>query len=112
MIILFASLYVCTSMLITNSLSHHTTTTTTTTTGVGMEWLMPVALKKLNFIAPGDISHDRKGTRRECELLQDISHDKDVVNELLAVSNLDLDLYAYAIQVACVQYYKDVSNMK
>ena len=77
---------------------------------LGMEWMMPEMLKVLNLTGLGGISGDRKGTHVSCALLEGISHDKALIEVLLAVSNLDFELYAYAMQVACVQYFRAVSG--
>lgn len=71
--------------------------------------MLPEALRQLRFPHPGDVSASRRGTRHTCALMEDIAHDKITIETLLAVSNLDFDLYAHAIEVACVQYYRLVS---
>ena len=66
---------------------------------------MEAALSGLRFKSPGDIRSARGGTRHTCGLLEHVAHDPEMVAHLLAVSNLDFELYAHAVQVACIKYY-------
>lgn len=73
----------------------------------GQEWLTPAVLRSHNFSSVDLKPHHMRGGREEAEnnILEQISHDPVAIESLMAAENLDLQLYAHATDIACLQYH-------
>ena len=77
-----------------------------------MDWMLPIIFEGLRYKKYNYMTDYRKGTRYTCTLFEDIAHNKILISTLLAVSNLDFELYTHATQVACIKYYHYLSQSK